>query len=506
MILPAQVPASLRLYEEAESDERLFEKLSRKPEDLLFFFEYASADETWSEHHSAFMGMALNWFTTQFYENKLTLEIAGKIEALFRQHFYIQKLYIPLDLTVVSGKNSVLVNSLLLAMSSGTFRDMIRSQRTSSSLRKLTLDEIPYELLIQVIEYVSTGTVADLWKQEQSEIIKLLRLAVSLELPKLAEHCETVLKRYINRDNVVDKLVQAYKESWHLLKECCFQMINEMGLGVRVYSVEQRRVVFEEKEVSPLAFEFLNFGESALELFSKLSPYITHLNCSGPLTDESAFSMVVRACPQLIALDISRSRKYSDRLMDIPQNLQEIDLSKCLWLTDANLQKMISYSNQIIRLYLSSNVQLTFQGWVELLQYHRLKALDISRCSQINDEILALILKACEHLVEFDIAECKRISEKGFFDIPRHLHSVAILNVSRTNISDAALIDIATHCLELRSLDLTRCQSVSSKGILQTVKLAANLQEINISGCSISDEDIAKLKERFPYLNVLFTL
>lgn len=502
MDLPSLMPSEYAQYSDCESDQHLIEKLTKNSTDLMVFFEFAAADGTWSERHSTFMTAALEWFTTQFYHDRILFDWAKRVAEAFWEHLSILSPYLPLDLSIQTHKKVIQINSLLLSVRSDIFRDLIRTQNLMSEQRILVLNDLPYELLVQVSEYIITGAVADLWKEEQEKIIELLQLAARFDLNGLKEICEDILKRYINTDNVYDMIIKAHKERWLLLRMSCFQFLNDLGKGVRLSSPVQHRVDVSEKEVIPFAFEFLDFSEGALDVFVQLRLYITHLICSGTLPAEPMFSKVVNECPKLISLDLSRSIRYSERLTDIPPNLQEIDFSKCLWLTDDNLQKIIAYCKDVTRLTLHSNVQLTFRGWGELLKFYRLKALDISRCIQVNDDTFTLILKSGYQVVELSMEECKHVSEKGFFEIARNLPQLAILNVARTHVSDAALIDIATRCPFLRELNVTRCPSISDKGILQAVKVAVGLQKLNVEGCNLSDDALHKLATINPYLSL----
>lgn len=503
MILPSLLPSDYVRYMKADSDETLLKLLKENTHEFVTFFEYAAEDGTWCEHHLPFMRSALQWFTTQFYSDLLQLESARRIANTFWGHQMLLLSCLTKDLTVKIGKESEQVNSLLMAVSSEVFFDLIRTQKVDAEQRIVVLDNATTDLFNQIAEFITTRDVPTLWKHRQNEIIDLLRLAVRFELRGLKEICEDVLKRYITKENVLDTLVEAHLESWDVLQEHCFSFINSLNLGVRLFSVKQRRVDISEKEVQALAFEFLDFSDVAQDMFERLKSFITHYVCSGSLTEDPAFSTTIKACPNIIALDISRSLRYTDRLSDMPQALQEIDISKCLWLTDANLQKMISYSPNVIRLTLNSNSQLTFKGWGELMKFHQMRALDVSRCNQVNDEIFVLILKSSHHLVELGVEECKRISEKGFFEISRNLPELAFLNVARTYISDAAIIDVASRCRMLRSLDVTRCVSITEKGIIQTVRQATKLRELVITGCNISDAAISRIREQYPYLKLL---
>jgi F-box/leucine-rich repeat protein 2/20 len=543
MLLPALLPKEYAFYSAAKTEEELLKLLLERPTDLINFFEYACDDETWSSNHSEFMQEVLKWFTVQFLNHRLPLEIATRVMNAFQLHYSILKDYIPLNLTINSETATFELNSLLFAARSERFHDLIRKrdveQKKNSTLtpltefppnlentplakaiRKaemkiraeemqkqdtheevpldqevvLTLNIIPYDLFSKIAIFIMQGTVPNLWREDKGFLLKLLHEATTYELTELKEECEEILKRYIAQENVFDLLILSHKEKWTNLRQSCFNFLNERSLGIRLSPGEHKRIDVSQKDIFPFAFEFFDFREPALEVFEKLNLYVTHLICSGSLTEDVHFSEVVRACPHLISIDLSRTLEFSERLMDLDPNLEELDLSKCAWMSDIHLKRIIQACPNLSRLGLSGDEGITFRGWSDLQNLSRLISLDISRFSRINDEDFELILKACPQLIELNVEECRRISNKGFYALAKMLPQLAFLNLARTSISDAALIDVVTKCRLLRELNINRCDEVSEKGILQAVLHAPALKELKFSKDYLSAETVKKIK------------
>lgn len=503
MEMPALLPAEYAKYSSCLSNVDLLEKLIHNPADLVAFIKHAAEDETWSEAHRNFMNSALKWLTIQFFEDRLLLAWVEQIAKSVQDHFSILDPCLIKDLTIQVKNHSIPMNSLMLGASSERFRDLLRNPRQRQQDKRFLLFDESLEIFSLLLEYVNKGMIKDLWKHLPSELIELLQLASRYEIQGLKDLCQNILKRYVDNNNVIDQLKNAYKESWPILKVNCCKLLNEMHLGVKIGIKEKRHIEIMATRVEPLCFEFINFNDSALSVFDQLKDLITHLIFSGHLSEDPSFSKAVNACPNMISLDISGSRSFSDRIQDIPSYLPEIDISKCLWLTDINFGKIISFFPSVTRLTVNSNVQLTYKAWVHLNNLS-LQALDISRCSQVADDSLELILKSSLHLLELGVEDCKRISEKGFFHLGRTLNRLIILNAARCNITDGACIDIATRCASLRGLNLSRCPSISDKGILQVIKLAGNLQELIIEGCHFDETTLEKIKILRPNLCVIF--
>ena len=230
----------------------------------------------------------------------------------------------------------------------------------------------------------------------------------------------------------------------------------------------------------------MNFWNIAI--FEQVKKFVTHLIFSGSLVEEAPFNKVVQECPNLRSLDIGRIRDFSDHLYSADSHLQELDLSNCAWLTNDYLKKIIEIFPNLRRLILTSNVQLTFLGWSSLQKLPLLYGLDVSRCRQLHDDDLLLILRACPQLTELDLEECIGLSERAFFDLAKALPQLTVLNASKSHISDIALIEIALRCRHIVELYVVRCKGISEKGILQFVKNASFLKVLDVMGCDVSQK------------------
>lgn len=493
MRLPALLPIELTSYGEANTEEELFSMLVKNPLQLLQFFESASDDETWSEEFANFTREALKWLTVHFYYDKLSMEFAKRAASAIQKHIKILRPFLISNIAIKLKDKEITVNNLLLGSSSDFFRNLLLRECRDKRRNILPLEDISYEIFSQVEEFIYTGTVENLWKKGQSELMAILKQVSLWEIDELAGMCEKIMSRYINRANALDTLIRAHESRMPILKSACIEFLNNLRLGMH----------FEHGPIQYLTFEFFEFQSRTLEIFDKVCAYITHLICGGSLIQEPAFSEVVKRCPQLISLDISRSINYSDRLLDIPESLRELDISQCAWLSDAYLRKMIQICPRLERLNLSSNVQLTFAAWADLQKLKGLKALDLSRCHQIADRDFKIILTACHDLTILKLEECSKLTDEAFFALARSLPKLIELNVARCRLSDSMLIEIASRCHNLAGLDLTRCAHISDKGIVEAVKLCPSLRILDIEQCPVSEAIVAKVRALNPALKLI---
>lgn len=492
MRLPSFLPSEFSKYEKADSDEELYNMLIENPRELIRFFEFSCDNETWSEQHSEFIGKILSWLTTRFFLSDLPVFYIEHAAKIIQQHIGALKIYLPYDILVNISDREILINSLLWASHSEYFRNLLRKEILEKKQKLIVLDNVPYEVFLKAEEFVTTGNCLDLWKKNQSELLEIMQYAKVWQLRGLLELCEEVLKRYIDRVNVNIMLIMAHHQGFSLLRDACFEFINELNMGVR----------FEKKLLPDLAFEFLEFQDRSLDLFDELKSYITHLIISGALTAQPIFSKVINQCSNLKGLDISRSSLFTDRLQDIPLSLQELDLSQCYWLNDENLKILILKCPQLTKLTLRGDTQLTYRSWSELYKLRALKSLDVSRCHQITDQDLSMILKACRGLTELNLEGCKKISNKAFFELAQTSQRLMHLNISESVISDGVLSEIASYNRDLLSLALVQCESITQKGIRELIQFCRDLQHLDLRKNSMNENFIDELKKQRPGLTI----
>jgi len=489
MQMPTFLPKELSHLSILETDEVLLEKIKNNLYLFVPFFMAATDDETWSEQHPIFMRTSLAWVSRQFISDLIPFEMAKTIADAIRAHHGILEPYIPLDLISSSGEHSLEINSLLFGTSSDFLHNFFIKECAGKEHPRVTFKAIDWEVFKTLVEWMNTGQLKTLWKREETYLWKVLRQAAVWGMHPIAEFSQDILCRYLNRSNVFKHLILSNEQEWHILKQACCRFINDLNLSVKI----------SDRIPTGLSLEFFEFNRHSLAVFEDLQKWITHLVFSQNLTEEAPFSEVLEKCPRLLGLDISRTWVFSERLYSIPEHLEELDVSMCSWLTPTSLSKLFKICPQLVKLNLSSNSQLSTGGWSELFHLPALSFLETSRCHQIGDDELKLIIKAVPLLVDFRIEECPRITDQGFLKISL-LTKLTTLSLARCEIGDIPLIEIGTKCSFLQNLDLTRCENVTDRGVLETVRQLKSLHTLNLTHCSISHSVQQELKKIRPGL------
>lgn len=495
MQLPLDLPEELKKYENFETEDQLVEELKKHPREIMTFFLSASEDETWVESHQFVIKELLEWLTDAYINRNFPKDFFKQAVAALQKHIQILKPYIPLDLLIKADQSEYFINSLLLGYLSEYFSRRIRNECRGMKRRMLEVSEIPYQWLFLFDEYLLTGEIQDLWKIKPDELWLIIESAMLTGFSPIVEFCELVLRRYIERSNVYEMLVKAHQKSLQLLQNACIEFINEVSMGTRLLITP----------VKDLSLEFLSYKERAFDEFEKIADHLTCLVFSADLAASPYFKDTVKRCPKLRSLNFNDSKVFSDFFEEIPEGVKEIRLSNCNWLNHSTIGIFCLSCPELNLLDLSSNEHLNYAFWPELQKFKKLTALDVSRCYQIGDQELKMILQACPKLLDLKLMDCKKITDEGFFEIGKLSPNLARLDLSRTLITDAVLIDLMTKCTNLYSLDLSRCYQLTARAITEGIRNCPGLKKIYLNHTSLNEEEKKRIQENYSYLAILGT-
>lgn len=492
MEFPALMPRELNYYIEIPNEDFLFSALIKKPNDLVLFFETASDDETWAVNHEALMKNMLDWLTAQTFTDRLSKTNNLRVFFAIQKRYMLFQPYLPQNIVIKLKDGDISFNGLLLAASSDFFKQILLTE-SKGGTNVLSFPQLAVNEFAPVGAFISTGTVPDLPTMGQQEIIDLIKRAKAWELTSLSTLCERTLPKYLSVENILEMLSLAKHEKWEDFEQSCLDFVNKQGWGFSLFSPTLER----------LSFEFFDFHDQTLELFERFRPLVTDIHCSGNLVDEVPFGRILKSFSDLFGLDISRTFSFSFQFKEIPKGLQFLNLSECPWISKETLKYIFDVCPDIKCLYLRSDVHLNYMLWSELVKFKQLKTLDISNCTQLQDSDLSVILKGLNSLNELLMCNCTKINERGFLEIAKVLPRLIRLDLSRSSLSDTALVEIASRCRILTFLNISGCDQITEKGVLALVKQANSLQKLDISRCHLSKKTMEEIKKICPYLTIV---
>jgi F-box and leucine-rich repeat protein 2/20 len=530
---PSFLPETMKYCEACTSEADLIDAVSKHLSDLTTFFEAACDDEGWGIQHPHLLSMMLRRITRLMALNKLPLIYAEKVARVIQRHesllepHLLSRSVLFYNVNIIIEKESHWINSLMFAVASEFFRDQIRNLCWETFQNRLSLPGATKAYFPLIKEYLYTGIVNELWKAEFKDVHAIMCQAYRWGLQGLVWQCVDVLRRYLEKDNVIEHLLQAHRDHFPEWKHACYQFFNKQEWGLR----------FLEKGPDQLAVEFLDFRNETIELFNIFAPLITHIAFRGDLKERLLFNTIMNKCPNLIGLDLSEFRDFSTYLTDLPANvfdlipginfegilnevamsnlpayvadflpngILELDLSSCDWLKPIYLKFIFMFCPQLKKLSLQGNVQLTYETWGNFHRLPGLLSLDLSHCKQLTNEDLLTIIEACKTLENIALEDCSNLTDRGFTSILDHCLLLSHLNLNRTATTNKTLIDLSNRACELTHLSIQGSEEITEKGIAALARGCPLLKFLDVQGCQfISEKTVAKLQRARPSIRVI---
>ncbi|XP_043709420.1 F-box/LRR-repeat protein 3 isoform X2 [Telopea speciosissima] len=173
--------------------------------------------------------------------------------------------------------------------------------------------------------------------------------------------------------------------------------------------------------------------------------------------------VVVKSLPCLQEIDLSYCRGFGDReasALSYAQGLKVLKLVKCLGITDFGLAKIVV-------------------GCV------RLESLNLKWCLKITDLGIELLSKKCTALRILDLSYLK-VTNKSLHSISSLWRLEVLHMVGCSSVDDNGLHFLSNGNPSLLSIDVSRCDNVSSRGLLSVIRGHKGLHQIT-AGYSFSE-------------------
>ncbi|KAK7473474.1 hypothetical protein BaRGS_00035303 [Batillaria attramentaria] len=116
-----------------------------------------------------------------------------------------------------------------------------------------------------------------------------------------------------------------------------------------------------------------------------------------------------------------------------------------------------------------------------------LTCLQLSCCPFVNNETLRLIATHCPELKELDLSSCEQVDKVAALQLLL-LRKLERLNLYRTKIDIHSIVcvirELGTHCRKLRTLDMWRARSLQDDGLVHLANNCSQLEELDVGWCT----------------------
>ncbi|KAL3617435.1 hypothetical protein CASFOL_037756 [Castilleja foliolosa] len=159
-------------------------------------------------------------------------------------------------------------------------------------------------------------------------------------------------------------------------------------------------------------------------------------------------------------------------------SLQELNLSKCMGVTDEGLSSIVT-------------------------KHKDMKKLDITCCRKITKMSLANVTSSCLSLVSLKMESCSSIVAEAFVLIGQRCHLLEELDITDNEVDDEGLKSISM-CSRLSSLKLGICHNITDEGLIYIGKRCSQLKEIDLyRSAGITDSSISAIACGCPHLEMI---
>ncbi|GJV53926.1 F-box/LRR-repeat protein 3 [Tanacetum coccineum] len=167
--------------------------------------------------------------------------------------------------------------------------------------------------------------------------------------------------------------------------------------------------------------------------------------------------MLVKGCMNLESVDVSHCCEFGDRecaAISCGTGLKEIKLDKCLGVTDVGLAKIA-------------------------IRCGKLEKISLKWCLEVSDLGIDLLSKKCSGLKYLSVSYLK-ISNESLRSISSLKKLETLLMVGCGLVGDEGLGFIGNGCSSLKVLDVSRCEHVSSAGLISVTRGCKGLQKLKV--------------------------
>lgn len=453
----------------AKDGKELFElMLPLPPADKVELFQYAADDQTWVAEKGGddYMSLMIPYLTEANIKNTLSKELlqiaAESLQANIRFLFY----YMPEDIGFIVQNYRFPANSLLFRFIGGEyFSNLIDDYVITRGQKEVELKGVKIRVFQYLKEFVYSGAMEDLWKEEPKIILSVQRKGNKWRMKALSDTAFRTFKNYISKEVLFKRLIAAFEEkNIHMTEELLVELEKE-DLG---FQLQIRDAGF--------TLTLKKLDEEIEKMLDAFSPFVYTLHVPQRGIEEESLKKLLRKCQRLESLDLSNFKECADPIeliQALPRGLHILTLCALSWVTDPVVEALIQHIPKLSSLDLSGcdNFQITL-----LSELSRLKNLETLRLAylRINESVLSIVAPLWRTVRDLDLSYCP--------------------------VDDKALLVIIRNLYELRELNLCGCRNVTPEGVLQ-LAVCRGLRKLDLRAIPSLPPDF-KTRHSFRFFNV----
>lgn len=441
----------------AKDGKELFEQIIKLPnKEIIEFFECAADDQTWVDEKGGedFMSYMIPFLTKANLTNTIPKDLLESATHSIQRNIRFLFYYLPEDIGFIVQGQKYVVNSLLFRFVCGDyFSSLIDDYVIARKQPDVELKGVKARVFIYLKEYVYTGKMENLWREDPKVILSLQKRANQWGMKELSDTAFRTFKNYISKEVLFQRLLIAFEQkNIHMTRELLEELKKEdLGFTLEVFRETGFKLTLNKlnEEMEPLLNPFV--------------PYVYSLHFTGTL-EEEPLKRLLKKCDRLEFLDLSPLKGFQDSLgliQSIPARLPVLNLHDLPWVNEQVLDALLTQCPNLNQLDLSGCEGFPTTYLTELSRIRTLEKLCLNRLPDINDSNLNIIVPVWRAMVlDFEVSECPKLDDKCLVIIMTFLRQLRELNISGCrNLTLEGILQLST-CKTLRKLDLRNIPSI----------------------------------------------
>ena len=317
-------------------------------------------------------------------------------------------------------------------------------------------------------------------------------------------------------------------ERWHLTDVgvkalATMHRLRELKLGFKnCTSAAVQRVITANPNLSVISMKVLEVDEALVNCIGRCCGNLTRLELFRTSSSQSFNALsnntlvaLFRGCPLLESLLLYQHNGITSiglrAMFEYCHNLTELDIGN----TSPEAVQASDLEPVLYAPYLSlSKLKLSFGGVStralrDIFTFcTNLRVVDVEECEQYTDETSTVLARGCINLESITLNGCESVSIAGVLQLATHCSSLKSLGLLSVPVDNEVLIQLSLRCRSLTSLYMFRCEGgpITESGIHALVEGCTGLTQFTISGGMVESTapTLERLKEGKFYPHIKF--
>ncbi|KAM0558344.1 hypothetical protein ACHAPJ_005038 [Fusarium lateritium] len=247
-----------------------------------------------------------------------------------------------------------------------------------------------------------------------------------------------------------------------------------------------------------------NITEQSINAIAQHCSRLQGLNISGceNISNESMISLA-NSCRYIKRLKLNECSQLQDDAIhafaENCPNILEIDLHQCSRIGNGPVTSLMVKGNCLRELRLASCDLIDDEAFLSLppgRTFEHLRILDLTSCVRLTDAAVQKIIDVAPRLRNLVLAKCRNITDAAVHAISKlgkNLHYVHLGHCG--NITDEGVKKLVQNCNRIRYIDLGCCTNLTDESV-KRLALLPKLKRIGLVKCSsITDDSVFALAE-----------